>query len=114
MHILDHYHRWSQRTSKQLIHGSENLSPTVLEQQLFQVGLFKCHIPDRAQGLRGQEIVAATPQNVCILLGFIAEDLDDRCLPYSRLTSDHNDSTGSLARVGKQRSETLENGVSLK
>lgn len=96
------------------MNSSEYLSPPVLEQQVFQVGLFKCHIPDWAQRLGGQEIVTATPENMRILTGFITEDLDDRCLPYSPLTSNHDDSTRSLVSIGKQTSKTLENGVSLK
>jgi hypothetical protein len=64
--------------------------------------------------LRSQKIVTAAPQKVSVLSSLIAEDPDDRRLPYTRLTSNHNQSTRPLPCFGKQRAKMFKNGVSLK
>jgi hypothetical protein len=62
--------------------------------------------------LRNQKIVTAAPQKVSVLSSLIAEDPDDRSLPYTRLASNHNKTTRALTCLGKQRAETFKNGVS--
>lgn len=114
VHILDHHHSRSQRTHKQLKDSLKDLTTSARQQRFLEAGLRKGHVPNRTKRLRNLKIVTTAPQKVSVLSSLIAEDLDDRRLPYTRLTSNHNQSPGSLACFGKPRAEMFKNGVSLK